>query len=459
MTWVAYRDICAGRSCSEASPPEKYPLTVIGYNRVVIDLLLAPCKQLLTFAGGAGPRRGKAMTDIGLIEDGAVGINVSSGTIEYAGPLSGLDRSVLSSSCPSIDAGKSVVLPGFVDSHTHLVFAGSRADEFYRRSRGESYQQIAAAGGGIRKTMDRTRAASVDELEQLATKRLLRLYANGTTTVESKSGYGLNAVTELNSLQVNDRLRAKVPGILLSTYLGAHLLPPEFAGRRDDYIDLVIEQLHHVAENGLADFYDIFVDPLAFSREEAIRIVAGAEGTMLGLRLHADEFGDDGTTAWGVSAGAMSCDHLGGIGPKGIAALADGKTIATLLPATMFFSGHGKYAPARDMIAAGCAVALATDLNPGSSLVYSMPLTMTLAVLQMGFSPEECLVAATINGAHALGLGSMIGSLEAGKRADVIIADVPDYTEIPYHVGCDIISDVIIRGRVIKQRGGMLLNL
>jgi imidazolonepropionase len=235
-------------------------------------------------------------------------------------------------------------------------------------------------------------------------------------------------------------------------------VPPEFAHDRDSYVDLVIDQLREVAAAGLADFYDVFVDPLAFTREEAQRIVAAGRDTRLGLKLHADEFGDDGTTAWGVAEGALSCDHLGGIGDAGIEALATSSTIATLLPATMFFSGHGVFPPARRLIEAGCAIALATDLNPGSSLVYSMPLTMTLAVLKMGLSAEECIVASTINAAHALGIAATTGSLETQKRADVIILDVPHYEELPYHLGRDLVRDVIIRGRVVKSNGRMVLR-
>jgi len=397
------------------------------------------------------------LSDLGLIENGALGIDVASGTIEYAGRYASLDRALLSGKCITIDASGRVVMPGFIDSHTHLVFGGSRAGEFYRRARGESYQEISSSGGGIIKTVAATRQASEEELFSAASSRLAQLICNGTCTVETKSGYGLDVPSELKILSVNRRLQATAPVTVFSTYLGAHLVPVERRDDRDGYVDFVIDQLREVAQAGLADFYDIFVDPLAFTLPEAQRIVAAGSETHLGLKLHADEFGDDGTTAWGVAAGALSCDHLGGIGEAGIAALAASNTVATLLPATMFFSSHGVYAPARRMIEGGCAIALATDLNPGSSLIYSIPLTMTLAVLEMAMSAEECIVAATINAAHALGIADHTGSLEPGKRADVIVIDAPHYEELPYQVGRDLIRDVIIGGRVIKSNGQMQL--
>lgn len=418
----------------------------------MIDLLIAPCGQLLTLAGdNERPRRGAGMSELGIVRDGALGVDTKGGLIEYAGPASDVLQSSLAPNCEIIPAAGKVVMPGFVDSHTHLVFAGSRADEFYRRARGESYQEIATAGGGIAVTMEETRKASVEELARGALRRLIQLFRNGTTTIETKTGYGLDPESEWRSLQAIQSLQPFFPG-LFATYLGAHLIPPEYRDNRQAYVDQVCGEMKRFGKIGKVDFFDIFVDPLAFTLDEAKQIAAAGQKAGLRLRLHADEFGDDGTAAWGVEVGALSVDHLGGIGDAGIAALASSDTVATLLPATMFFSGHGKYAPARRMIDAGCAVALATDLNPGSSLVYSMPLVMTLAVLKMQMSAEECIVASTINGAHALGAAGGRGSLEPGKLADFLIIDLPDYREIAYNVGANFIERVYHAGMLFDPQ-------
>lgn len=395
------------------------------------------------------------MSDIGLLRDAALGLDLATGTIEFVGPYDALPSDALAPGCPRIDARGCTVLPGFVDSHTHLVYGGSRADEFHRRCRGESYQQIAEAGGGILSSVKATRNATGEELLAGARARLHSLYSAGTTTVEIKSGYGLDHDTEIRMLEAINGLRESEPAIICATFMGAHAFPP--GAERAAYTKEVCATLLQVEDAGLADFYDIFVDPLAFNQEEAAEIIAAGRNTTLGLRLHGDEFGDDGTAAWAAAQGAVSVDHLGGISAAGISALSRAETMATLLPGTMFFCRHGHYAPARRMIDAGCAVALATDHNPGSSMLYSLPFVMTLAALNMGMSPEECITACTINGAHALQLGALTGSLEAGKRADVVIAAVPDYRELAYHVGRDVIRDVFIRGRAIKRNGVMAL--
>jgi imidazolonepropionase len=263
---------------------------------------------------------------------------------------------------------------------------------------------------------------------------------------------------ELAALEILQRLVNSEPGLILSTCLAAHSIPPEYAARRSEYVELVCALVQEASELGLADFYDIFVDPLAFTQQEAEQIVHCAKDTLLGLRVHADEFGDDGTAAWAARHGALSADHLGGVSEDGIAALVASETIATLLPVTMFYTGREQYAPARSLIDSGCAVALATDHNPGSSLVYGMPFVLTLAALKMQMSPEECITASTVNGAHALGVASLVGTLEPGKRADFIILDLPDYRDLPAQLGANFVRDVYIRGRAVKSMGYLALR-
>jgi imidazolonepropionase len=352
-----------------------------------------------------------------------------------------------------LTTGDRLVTPGLVDSHTHLVFAGDRADEFYRRARGDTYADIAREGGGILRTMTATRAASEDELFELGRARLVRLLDAGTTTVEVKSGYGLTDKDELKQLRAIRRLAADFPGQVVATYMGAHAVPPEWKGRAGGYLKRCSELIATIAADGLAEFVDIFVDPLAFSRDDCDCVVQATFDAGLKLKLHGDEFGDDGTAAWGAGLGATSIDHLGGISPDGIDALAGSATVATLLPGTMFFSAHGRFAPARAMLDSGCTVALATDLNPGSSHVYSLPLVMTLAALRMGMTAQECLDACTVNGAKALGKQHLVGALDPGMRADIVVWDCTRLDELPYHAGANLARDVIAGGKVVKRDG------
>ncbi|MDQ3023365.1 MAG: imidazolonepropionase [bacterium] len=418
-----------------------------------MPLLITNIAQLVTLAGDSSVvRRRDAMCELAVVRDGCVLVD-HGGNIGYSGAASGADLQVslagLKTSHTEIDAGGRCVTPGLVDSHTHLVFAGDRAAEFYRRCAGETYADIAKSGGGIASTVRATRSASEDELVELALARLERNATNGTTTVEIKSGYGLSRDDELKMLRAIRRLREQSPLNMFSTYMGAHSIPMEFANDRSSYVRQVVEAIPQIATETLAEFVDIFVDPLAFTHDEAVPIIEAAMHAGLKVKLHGDEFSDNQTAAFGVIAKAISIDHLGGISDAGIEALAASTTIATLLPGTMFFSGHGCYAPARRMIDAGCAVALASDLNPGSSHIYSVPFIMTLACLQMGMTAAEALTACTINAAHALGDADRIGSIEAGKRADLVIWDCDSYEQIPYHVGTNLAHTVICGGQVV----------
>jgi len=385
------------------------------------------------------------MADLGIVQNAAL-LTDGNGDIVFAGssPLPDLPGDVR-----TIDAGGRCVTPGLIDSHAHLVFAGNRAGEFYRRCAGESYADIARAGGGIMSTVEATRAATEDELVESALLRLRRMAQNGTTTVEIKSGYGLTPGDEAKMLRATNRLYEAAGVNTFATYMGAHAIPPEYANGRADYIAQVALSIVNFADEGLMDFVDIFVDPLAFTQAEADKLTPVVRKAGLGLKIHGDEFANNGTAAWAVQRGAVSVDHLGGISREGISSLAASNTVATLLPGTMLFSGHGKFAPARRMIDAGCAVALATDLNPGSSHVYSLPMVMTLACLHMGMTAAECLTACTINAAHALRAADRIGSLEPGKRADLVIWDCDSYEQIPYYVGTNLARTVICGGRVL----------
>jgi imidazolonepropionase len=414
------------------------------------SLLISNIGQLCTLAGdNTKPRRRSRMCELAIVRDGAVVVDTA-GRIAYSGPVAGLPANLDEQVTHVIDAGGGCVTPGLVDSHTHLCFAGDRAGEFYRRCAGETYADIAKGGGGIALTCAATRAATQGELAEDIARRLERVWTNGTTTIEIKSGYGLTPEDELKQLRAVRQI-ADANGLdsVFSTYMGAHTVPPEYRDRRSDYVRQVVETIPQVAAEGLAQFVDIFVDPLAFSHEESLPIIEATRAAGLKLKLHGDEFNDDGTAAWGAQLGAVSIDHLGGISEAGIEALAGSATIATLLPGTMFFSAHGRFAPARKMIDAGCAVALATDLNPGSSHVYSLPFVMSLAALKMQMSAAECLVACTINAAHALAAAHEIGSLEVGKRADLVVWDCESYEQIPYYVGTSLARHVVIGGQIL----------
>src|SRR5258706_10375614 len=402
---------------------------------------VAGCSELVTLQGPARPRIGAELRQLGVIRDGAM--LVRDGRIAWVGPRRELDPKV-----EVIDAGGRVVMPGFVDAHTHPVFAGNRADEFEKRSEGATYQEIASAGGGIRSTVRRTRAASEDELLAAASRYSEWFLRNGTTTIEAKSGYGLSLDDELKLL----RVIAKVgPLRAVPTFLGAHEVPDEYRGRRAEYVALVIEEMLPRAA-ALAKYCDVFCEPRVFPIEDARRVLEAARRLGLGLRMHTDQLEDSGGALLAAQLGAATADHLEHTRASGIAALQESGVQPVLLPGAVYALGSRRYPEARAMIDAGLAIVLATDFNPGSSPTPSMPMILSLAATQMKMTPAESITASTINAAYSLGLGAEIGSLEPGKRADFVIPDCSDHRELSYFFGIEPARAVYIDGRLVWSR-------
>ncbi|MBK9249615.1 MAG: imidazolonepropionase [Ignavibacteria bacterium] len=341
-----------------------------------------------------------------------------------------------------IDCTGKTVLPGFVDSHTHIVFAGSRSDEFARRLRGESYQQIAAEGGGILRTMNAVRAASQEEIEAVGRRLAHSAMRHGTTTIEIKSGYGLTLESELKLLRAARTLKAELPIRVITTFLGAHDFPPEYSNNNEGYIDLICnEMIPAVASEGLADFCDVFTDTGYYTVAQSERILHTALDAGMRVKVHADELSDVSAASMAAIIGAVSADHLLFISDDGIDDMAKHGTIATLLPGTAY-TLRLPYAPARKMIERGAAIALATDCNPGSCFTENMQTILSLACSGMKMTVEEALTAATLNGAAALEFSHLVGSLEVGKYADFIIADCAEYPELVYHFGINHAAEV-----------------
>jgi imidazolonepropionase len=411
------------------------------------DLLIRNAGQLLTIASPDGPKRGAAMRDLGIVPGGAVAIR--DGVILAAGPSDQLATQVRADR--TLDAAGCVIMPGFVDPHTHLVWAGARADEFEMRLAGATYMEIMAAGGGIMSTVRHTRAATLDELVVQTRPRLARALAHGTTTVEIKTGYGLNVKDELKQLEAIERLREGFPGTLVPTFLGAHAVPAEFKGRPGEYVDLIVgEMLPAVAAlDNPPPFCDVFCEDGAFSLDQSRRVLQAARDLGFRLKIHVDEFKPLGGTRLAVELGATSADHLVCTPPDEIELLARSDTVAVALPGTPFGLGHREYTPARALIDAGGAVALATDCNPGTCWCENMQFMIALACRAMSMTPAEAISAATINAAHALGLGDRVGSLEPGKRADLILLDVPSYQYLGYRFGTNLVRTVIAGGQIV----------
>ncbi len=398
---------------------------------------------------GNSARKGAEMAALKTIPNGA--IVVDNGIITYVGPQDSMPQISDSERYNVIDAGGRAVLPGFVDSHTHLIFGGYRPDEFEWRLKGDSYMSIMERGGGIQSTVNATRTEDVNSLVDKAQWFINRMSAMGITTVEAKSGYGLDTATELKMLEAIDRL-ATTPGQklrIISTFLGAHAVPKEYKGRTGEYVDMMIKEMLP-AVKGKAKFCDIFTEKNVFEIEDSRRFLKAAREAGFQLKLHADEIVTLGGAELAAELGAVSADHLLHVSDKGVADMAKAGVVATLLPLTAFTLKE-PYAPARKFIDNGAAVALATDLNPGSCFSGSIPLTIALACIYMGMSIEETITALTLNGAAALDIAQSTGSLEPGKEADIIILNYENYRMLPYYVGMNCVSTVISRGTVVAQ--------
>ena len=417
-------------------------------------LLITGISQLLTLCGRV-PRRGAALSQLGIIEDGA--LLIRDALIAAVGRRANVEALPEALSAEKFDLGGRVVLPGFVDSHTHLIHAASRAEEYELRVGGASYEEIARKGGGILNSVKQLRSAPADALAQRALAALRQFAAHGTTTIEAKSGYGLDIASELKILATQRELCSEQPVEIVSTFLGAHVAPAEYRRKPDGaerYTALVADRmLPEVARTGLAEFCDVFCERGAFTVAQARRILTAGKTLGLGPRIHAEQFTHTGAARLGIELGAASCDHLEKINSTDIRALAKSNTVATLLPGCDFHLGSRHYAPARGLIDAGAIVALATDYNPGTSPTLSMPMILSLACTQMRMTPAEAIAAATINGAYALRRHKQIGSLEVGKSADLAVFEVADYREIPYYFGVNHCWMTLKRGKIVYSRG------
>jgi imidazolonepropionase len=416
-------------------------------------LAIIGCSQLVTLRSREeGPRVGAALRELSIIEDGAM--MVCDGRIERVGTLSEIE-SLIEADSEVVDACGRVVMPGFVDAHAHPVFMGTRVDEYEQRAEGATYQEIAARGGGIRSTVRRTRAASLEELVDASRRYSGWFLRGGTTTVEAKSGYGLTVEDELKILRAIKQLNAETPLRYVPTFLGAHDIPEEYLGRREEYVALLSEEmLPRVVSERLAEYADAFCEERVFTVEESRRILMAARSLGLGLRLHADQLTLNGGARLAAELKATTADHLEQTDVDGIRALKSANVQPVLLPCSVYALGLTRYPAAREMIDRGLAVVLATDFNPGSSPTPSMAMALSLASTHLKWTPAEALTAATINAAYSLGRGREIGSLDAGKRADFVIHDCADYREVAYFFGVEHAATVYVDGRKVYSRAG-----
>jgi imidazolonepropionase len=425
------------------------PFATVGdrrYRRIcsMSSLAVLHASQLVTLRGPKCPRFGAELSEVGIIRDG--GMIVGDGKIQRVGPSDEIERNV--GSAEILDVRGRVVMPGFVDAHTHLIFAGNRLDDFERRARGETYEQIAKAGGGIWSTVEKTRAASETELVAQAKKHANWFLRCGTTTVEAKSGYGLTVEDELKILRVLRQLKTDVPLEIVPTFLGAHAVPRELSP--DDYLNRVItEMLPRVTAEKLAEFCDVFCERGYFDVDQSRKILSAAKKLGLSLRGHVDQLTNSGGAKLMAEVGAIAADHLEETDEQGIAALKKANVQPVLLPGSVYALGSSRYPRAREMVDAGLAVVLATDFNPGSSPTPSMPMVLSLACTQMKMSPAEGITASTVNAAYSVNRGDKIGSLDVGKLANFVIFDCEDYRELAYWFGMPETHSVYVHGSCV----------
>lgn len=421
----------------------------------LVDLLVSNIGQLATCASPEGVKRGAALKDVGLLEQAALAVN--DGNIVAIGKSAALSTKY--TAIQHIDAEGKAVIPGFVDCHTHLVYGGNRVHEFEMRIQGANYMEIMAAGGGIVSTMRHTREAAVSELVRLGRQRLETMLSLGSTTVEVKTGYGLDTATELKMLQVIAQLDETHPCQLIPTFLGAHTVPPEYKENISGYVDLVIGEMipavtawyeeSHFAAHKTPLFIDVFCEDHAFDVEQTRRILEAGMAAGMVAKIHVDQFNSLGGLEMAIELGAISADHLEVTAAADRKRLAQSDTIAVLMPAVNFNLGLKQFANGRALVDAGAAVALATDMNPGSAPCFSMPLTMGIGCRYLRLYPAEALNASTINAAHAIGLGSMVGSLEVGKTADFLILESDDYRNLSYLLGENAVETVVKAGQIV----------
>jgi len=416
----------------------------------VPDWLITGCSELLTLRGPV-PRRGRALRELGIIRDGA--LLVHGDRIAAAGKRRRIERLRGARRAEKLDLGGRVVLPGFVDSHTHLIFPASRAAEYELRNSGATYEEIAHSGGGIRSTVERLRRTPAKQLKARARMNLREFAAHGTTTIEAKSGYGLDWKSELKTLEILYELHQEQPVDIHSTFLGAHVLPSEFRRRPDAYVNLLARRwIPTIATAGLAEFCDVFCDKGAFTVAQARTVLSAGRACGLVPRIHAEQLEHTGAARLAIELHAASADHLEKIDRSDMRALGVSNVVCTLLPGCCFHLGLAHYGPARQLIEAGAAIGLATDFNPGTSPTISMPMILSLACTQMRMTPAEAISAATVNPAYSLRQHDRVGSLEVGKYADLAAFDVADYREIPYYFGVNLCSLTMKRGAIIHAK-------